>query len=120
MKKTIIYMLLAVLLVSMPVMSACGNTAQKEESDGSWTAADNPAADLPEEVQKAFDKALETLTGSYNEVIPVAYIGRQIVSGTNHAVLCRVTYADEKTPAGFVVLAVYEDLEGNAGILSSE
>ena len=53
MKKTIIYMLLAVLLVSMPVMSACGNTAQKEESDGSWTAADNPAADLPEEVQKA-------------------------------------------------------------------
>ena len=120
MKKTIIYMLLAVLLVSIPVMSACGNTAQKEESDGSWTAADNPAADLPEEVQKAFDKALETLTGSYNEVIPVAYIGRQIVSGTNHAVLCRVTYADEKTPVGFVVLAVYEDLEGNAGILSSE
>lgn len=120
MKKTITCMLMAVLLVSLLGMSACGNKAQKEESDGSWTVAGDSAADLPEEVQKAFDKALETLTGSYNEVIPVAYIGRQIVSGTNHAVLCRVTYADEKAPAGLVVLAVYEDLDGNAQLLSSK
>ena len=140
MKKTIIYILMAVLLISMLGLSACGNKSQEGELnsvdasdtgdavegtgdgmlDGGWNVADNTAVELPEEVQTAFDKALETLTGSYNEVIPIAYIGRQIVSGTNYAVLYRVTYADEKAPVGLVVLAVYEDLEGNATLLSSE
>lgn len=140
MKKTIVYILMAVLLVSMLGLGACGKKAQEEELssvdasdagdvvedtgddtlDGGWTVADNTAVELPEEVQKAFDKALETLTASYNEVTPIAYIGKQIVSGTNYAVMYRVTYADEKVPAGLVVLAVYEDLDGNAQILSSE
>ena len=140
MKKVIIYILVAALLLSMLGFSACGSKAQEGEPnpadasdagdaventvdgmlDGGWAAADNTAAELPEEVQMAFDKALETLTGSYNEVIPIAYIGKQIVSGTNYAVMCRVTYADEKAPAGLVVIAVYEDLDGNAQLLSSE
>ena len=135
MKKTIAYMLMAVLLVSMLGLGACGNKAQDTETvdasdvvedggdgvlDGGWAVADNSAVELPEEVQKAFDKALETLTGSYNEVTPIAYIGKQIVAGTNYAVLYRVTYADEKVPAGLVVMTVYEDLDGNAELLSSE
>ena len=139
MKKTIIYMLMAVLLISMLGLSACGNKSQEGESnsvdaseagdaventgdgmlDGGWAVADNTAVELPEEVQEAFDKALETLTGSYSEVTPIAYIGRQVVSGTNYAVLYRVTYADEKAPAGLVVLTVYKDLEGNATLLSA-
>ena len=135
MKKTIIYILMAVLFVSMLGLNACGSkeqAADPEETldavedsgdgmqDGGWTVADSSAVELPEEVQSAFDKALETLTGSYNEVKPIAYLGRQVVSGTNYAVLYRVTYADEKAPAGLVVLTVYEDLEGNAELLSSE
>lgn len=136
MKKITIYIFAAALLLSMLGFSACGNKAQEGEPDpadasdtgdaveetvdGGWTTAENTAAELPEGVQVAFEKALETLTGSYNEVIPIAYIGKQIVSGTNHAVMCRVTYADEKAPAGLVVLAVYEDLDGNAQLLSSE
>ena len=78
--------------------------------------AENEAAALPEDVQTAFDKALETLTGSYNEVTPIAYIGRQVVSGTNYAVLCRVTFADEEAPAGLIVLTAYADLQGNAQV----
>lgn len=123
MKKIIIYMLIAVLSVSILGLSACGNKAQVPEegmTDGGWTAADSSAAELPEEVQAAFDKAFETLTGSYNEMTPIAYIGKQVVSGTNYAVLYRVTYADEKVQAGLVVFTVYEDLEGNAELLSSE
>lgn len=131
MKKIIIYMLTAVLMVSMLGLSSCGNKEQGAESDpaeetgdatldGGWAVADNSAVELPEEVRTAFDKALETLTGSFNEVTPIAYIGRQVVSGTNYAVLFRVTYADEKVPAGLAVLTVYEDLEGNAELLSSE
>ena len=135
MKKTIIYILMAVLMISMLGLSACGNKDQAAEPentldavedggdaalDGGWTVTDNIAVELPEAVQSAFDKALETLTGSYNEVTPIAYLGRQVVSGTNYAVLFRVTYADEKAPAGLVVLTVYEDLEGNAELLSSE
>ncbi len=137
MKKTIIYMLMAVLLVSMLGLGACGSKEQAVESepadtsdeaedsgtgtlDGGWAVAENSAVELPEEVQAVFGKAMETLTGSYNEVTPVAYIGRQVVSGTNYAVLFRVTYADENAPAGLMVFTVYEDLEGNAELLSSE
>lgn len=140
MKKAFIYLLMAVLLVSMLGLNACGNKAQDAEPepepvevseaaedsgddgmvDGGWSVADTPAVELPEEVRNAFDKAMETLTGSYNEVTPVAYIGRQVVAGNNYAVLCRVTFANEKVPAGLAVVTVYEDLEGNAEVLSTE
>lgn len=137
MKKYFVYLLMTVLVVSMLGLSACGNKTDEGEAesldaseavedgadgavDGGWAVADNSAVELPEEVQTAFDKALETLTGSYNEVTPIAYIGRQVVAGTNHAVLCRVTYADESAPAGLVVITVYEDLDGNAELLSAE
>lgn len=127
-------LLIAALTVSMFGLSACGSKPQEDPGsageageeagdvimDGGWTVAENPAADLPEEVKTAFDKALEVLTGSYKDVTPIAYLGRQVVAGNNYAVLCRVTYADESVPAGLMVLTVYADLEGNAEILSSE
>jgi hypothetical protein len=141
MKKYLKYVLMAVLVMSMCALCACGGsdkTAAQEpagqesaEQDpageeggtmtlaGGWTVADVSAAELPEELQTAFDKALETLTGSYNEVTPIAYIGRQVVSGTNYAVLCRVTFADEEAPAGLIVLTAYADLQGNAELLST-
>lgn len=140
MKKTMLFILMTALLVSMLGLSACGSKTTEGEQeaveasdtvesgedagdgalDGGWAVADNDPAELPEEVRQAFEKAMETLTASYNEVTPIAYIGRQVVSGTNYAVLYRVTYADEKAPAELVVLTVYEDLEGNAKLLSSE
>lgn len=69
---------------------------------GAWVVADNTAATLPEEVQTAFDKAAEG-TG----LVPVAYFGKQIVAGSNYAVLC-------KEDTALKVAIIYADLDGNA------
>ena len=53
---------------------------------GGWSYAES--IEITDEVRSAFDKACETLTGATYE--PVAYIGSQLVSGTNHAILCKV------------------------------
>jgi len=54
------------------------------------------------------------LQGNSFEVI--ACLGSQVVAGTNYCYLCRET-SDESDPATtFVLLYVYEDLDGNAEI----
>lgn len=58
-----------------------------------WTIAENEAAALPADVQTAFDKAKEGFNG---EIVPVAYIARQLVTGGNYQVLCRVSAVPEK------------------------
>ena len=43
-------------------------------------------AALPNDVAKAFSKAVEGFTGSTLE--PVAYLGSQVVAGMNYMILC--------------------------------
>ena len=131
MKKILVMIFVSILIISACLLSACGDKQQSNPesaesetetaaADGGWTVSDISETELPDEVKTAFEIACETLTGSYKEVIPVAYIGRQVVAGNNYAILCRVTYADENAPAALMVLTVYADLEGNAEIFSSE
>lgn len=107
-------------------LCACGGSKPAEESDpetetetqaeeavsGGWTLAENDAAELPEEVQKAFDKAAETLTG--NDLKPVAFIAEQVVAGKNYMLLCESTPVTEDPQPKYQVAVVYADLEGNA------
>ena len=81
---------------------------------GGWSYAES--TEITEDMKKVMDKATETLTGATYE--PVAYIGSQVVAGTNHAILCKVVpsvpAADAK--AEYVLVYVYEDLQGNCQI----
>ena len=70
---------------------AAGTKTGQQVSE--WTIAENEAAALPADVQTAFDKAKEGFNG---EIVPVAYIARQLVTGGNYQVLCRVTAVPEK------------------------
>ena len=58
----------------------------------------------------------DTLTGATYE--PVAYISMQVVAGYNHSILCKsspsVAELDGETT--FVLVTVYEDLDGNCEI----
>lgn len=66
------------------------------------------------DAKKAFEKAMDGFDGDSFEV--VAYLGSQVVAGTNYGYLCRET-SDEPDPVTtFVLLTVYEDLDGNAGV----
>lgn len=70
-----------------------------------------------EDVQYAFDKATETLTGmTYN---PIAIVGKQIVSGTNYAVLCYGRASTNGTVEGIYLLTLYKDLNNNQEITSN-
>ena len=81
---------------------------------GGW--AYSMDADITPEIEDIMSKATTTLTGATYE--PVAYIGSQIVAGTNHAILCTsspsVAELDGETT--YVLVYVYEDLDGNCEI----
>ena len=70
-------------------------------------------------MKELFEKGTETLTGvSY---IPVAYLGSQVVAGTNHAFLCQAVTAypgSIETAPSYAMVYLYEDLSGNVSILS--
>ena len=71
-----------------------------------------------EDVKAAFDKAMESLVGADYE--PVAYLGKQTVSGFNYTALMRVTAAVPDAEPEFDLVTVYEDLDGNAEITDTE
>lgn len=79
---------------------------------GGWTSAEDPA--ITADVEKVMKKATEAMTGAVLE--PVAYIGSQVVAGTNHAIFCRQTPSIPSSQVNYVIVYIYEDLEGNCEI----
>lgn len=91
------------------------NAAEPNGLLGGWTISENEtAAALPEDVQNAFDAASKELLG--NKLVPVAYLGSQVVAGTNNAILCKSTPVTLNPETKLVVVILYRDLEGNAKI----
>ena len=73
--------LIAVLAALLMLMTAAA--AEDGPLSGGWTPSADPA--VTEELQALFEKGLEGLVGvGYT---PVAYLGSQVVAGTNHAFL---------------------------------
>ena len=107
-------------------MTACGSSGTAEEGgneegteteepmSGGWELAENDAAELPEEVQTAFDKAVANLEG--NELKPVAYMAQQVVAGMNYMILCESTLVTAEPVTSYQVAVIYADLQGNAEV----
>ena len=76
---------------------------------GGWSRAETPI--VSDETQVLLHKAMDKLTGADYE--PVAYLGSQVVAGTNHALLCRVTPATPDAVDYYAIVILYEDLNGN-------
>ena len=79
---------------------------------GGWQKPESPV--IPDSVRASLDKALESKLGA--EYTPVAYIGCQVVNGTNHAILCRTKAVAPDAKETYTVVYLYEDLQGNAEI----
>ena len=115
--------LLAVLLTLTLIFSfaACGGAKTEDASKneegtgmvGGWTRADSPV--ITDELAELFSKATEDLLGAEYE--PVAYIAHQIVSGTNHLFLARSNMAVQDPSEHYVLVTIYENLEGKTEIL---
>ena len=108
MKKT---MCLA-LAVMMAVCAAC---ASADILYGGWQAAESP--ELTEERTAVFETAIKDLVGV--NYVPVAYLGSQVVAGTNHCFLCKATVVYPNAVPSYTLVYFHEDLEGNATIMQS-
>ncbi|MCQ2513108.1 MAG: hypothetical protein MJ092_06985, partial [Lachnospiraceae bacterium] len=133
MKKIALFLVAAVMVVGC--LAACGGTKPEQPEQGSshetesidttefgpgpvlagWEInMDETKAFLPEGFEAVFNKALEGYAGMGFE--PVAYLGSQVVAGTNHMVLCKGTTVTAEPISELKVVVIYQDLEGNAEI----
>lgn len=114
--------LIAALMALMMIFGLACACAEETEpaalTGGGMTGGWTPAEDftVTEERQAIFDKGMEGLLGvGYT---PVAYLGSQVVAGTNHAFLCQSKVVAPDTAPYFTVVYLYEDLQGNVRILN--
>ncbi len=70
---------------------------------------------LEEDIQNIFDKAVENVQGI--TYYPIATVAKQVVAGTNYAVLC-FGRPDDSKPEGIYLLTIYKDLQGNQELTS--
>ena len=105
--------LIGILMVLMMVAGLACASAEGMLMGG-WQAAEDPA--VTEELQAVFDKGLEGLVGV--NYVPVAYLGSQVVAGTNHAFLCQATVVYPGAVPAWTIVFLYQDLQGNVSILN--
>ncbi len=111
MKKIISLALAALLLVSTMLMVPA---LAEGVLSGGWTPAEDPA--VTEEIRALFDQAMEGLVGV--NYVPVAYLGSQVVAGTNHAILCQATVVYPGAQPQWAIVYLYEDLTGQVTIMN--
>ena len=117
MMKKIISLLLSVTLLAGTCLSfgACAKKNKEVPTCGGWAKTASPA--LTDKIREVVAKAASAVTDT--EYTPIAYIANQVVAGMNHLVLCKraVHAADfSGTKEHYVLLTIYEDLQGNAEI----
>lgn len=94
---------------------AASETEQEAEEmaetlPGGWQKPESPV--ITDEIRAVVEKALDELVGA--SYIPVAYIGTQLVSGRNYAILCRTAPVVPDAVETYAIVYIYEDLDGNA------
>ena len=65
---------------------------------------------MPEKVATAFTEITGTLKGA--QYTPIAYLGSQIVNGTNHAILCEQVLTTGRDDKNVVMMIINEKPEG--------
>ena len=97
----------------LAIVLALGTAAAfAEPMLGGWSVSEN--IELTEDQKALFDRALENLVGV--DYVPVAYLGSQVVAGTNHCFLCRATVVYPGATPQLALVYIYENLEGAAEI----
>jgi hypothetical protein len=79
--------------------------------DGAWEVFADNGSSLTRNEEAAFNEATAGLMGIRYQ--PVAVLARQVVSGTNYAVLALGTSSDEGAKQAWYLLSIYEPLEGS-------
>ena len=85
---------------------------QPGDDAGAWKKAASPA--LTDDVRRVFAKVADTAIGvRYN---PVAFIGTQVVAGTNYAVLCETSLAAPGSQDLYSMVIAHEGTDGSVTV----
>jgi hypothetical protein len=92
--------------------------ANNEQLSGGWNveSSGRPYTLFEDGEDNFYTKATETLTGMNFK--PLALIGKQLVAGTNYAVLCYGAATVPDAKEAIYLLTIYEDLNGSSKISS--
>lgn len=71
---------------------------------GSYELAAMTPCDLPEDVASGYAEVMGTLVGA--DRIPVLYVGKQVVAGINHMILCKQTIVAPDAPEHLVKVVI--------------
>lgn len=92
------------------------NSNNEMLSGGWYTESSNIDYKLEDEkIEKIYESATSELTGV--EYKPLLVIGKQIVSGTNYAILCYGKPIVPNAKTDIYLMTIYNDLNGNSEIL---
>ena len=92
------------------------NSNNEMLSGGWYTESSNIEYKLEDEkIEKMYESATSELTGV--EYKPLLVIGKQIVSGTNYAILCYGKPIVPNATTDIYLMTIYNDLNGNSEIL---
>ena len=116
MKKTVFAVFMIVTLVLCCSVGWAESVQTEQMLSGGWENVLHEAEELPEEAQKAFDKATEELVGA--EYTPVALLSTQLVAGMNYCILCQISPVVPNPETSWALVYIYADLEGNAEIMN--
>jgi hypothetical protein len=120
-------------MVMLGTLTACSNTMSSQQMESKQITKQKTAeknSDITaggwknnqgslklsnhKEAKTAFEKAMQEIDGYEYEVI--AYLGSQVVQGTNYAYLCKGTPVLPDAKSEYLILNIYEDFEGNTEI----
>ena len=70
------------------------------------------------DIEQMLSKALDGYQTGITKLTytPVAYLGSQVVAGTNHAILCKAT--GDNGASAWVIVYLYQDLKGNVSVMN--
>lgn len=94
--------------------TAEAETLANEPLAGGWTPAEDFS--VTDERRAIFDKGMAVLLGV--DYVPLAYLGSQVVAGTNHVFLVKGTVVVPARPVSYALAYLYEDLQGNVKLLN--
>ncbi len=105
-----------VLALVLTAFSACSKESENEQSTN--TAATTEAVNnngstkikIPDDAEEALSKSIGQISSVQYEIF--AFLGTQVVSGTNYAYICNITNYQSEPATQLCTVTVYKDLEG--------
>lgn len=121
MKKSL--MILSLLFVFCLVLTGCGKKEDNKENDNTKVQSGAWETVMPTRKYEYGGKELDAFKAAnknYKDMVlePIAYLGSQVVSGTNYMFLAKGYTSGNEKNATYKIVIVYTDLQKNSSITS--